>query len=179
MAREADTSEYADAFCLSSIGVDGYPEGRVLLLKGFDQRGPVFYTNLDSNKGVSLRETPRAAATFHWKEIGKQVRIQGDVERVSEADADAYFASRSRGSRIGAWASDQSRVLNERGVLTDKFREIEARFEGQEIPRPENWGGFRILPRSFEFWVNRDCRLHERYLYSLIEDEWDLVTLYP
>ncbi|MDE2763833.1 MAG: pyridoxamine 5'-phosphate oxidase [Gemmatimonadota bacterium] len=164
---EADPAiVFAEAVCLSTLGPGGTPEGRMVLLKHFDARGFVFYTNLESAKSHSLAEHPRAGMTFHWQPHGRQVRLRGPVEPVSEHAADAYFASRPRRSRIGAWASDQSRELESRAALEDRVKELEDRFAGGDVPRPPNWSGFRIVPDAIEFWQEGEARLHDRFLYA-------------
>ena len=171
---------FAEAVCLSTLGPGGTPEGRMVLLKHFDGRGFVFYTNLESSKSHSLAAHPRAGMTFHWQPPGRQIRIRGPVEPVSAAEADAYFASRPHGSRIGAWASEQSRELQSRAVLEDRVRELEQRFAGGEVPRPPHWSGFRIVPEAIEFWQEGAARLHDRFLY--VRDGtggWGLRRLYP
>ncbi len=172
--------QFPDAMCLSTIDLEGYPEGRMVLLKEFDKNGFIFYTNHNSRKGRSLMANPRAALSFYWDALQLQVRIQGDVEPVQGAEADAYFASRPRTSQIGAWASLQSDKLESRAVLEGRIGEFEEKFKGQAVPRPEHWHGFRIKPRRCEFWKLRPSRLHDRFVYSLREDGgWDITRLYP
>ena len=171
---------YAEAVCLSTLGPGGTPEGRMVLLKGFDERGFVFYTNLESGKGRSLAAHPKAGMTFYWQPLGRQVRIRGAVEPVSPAEADAYFASRPRGSRIGAWASDQSRDLAGRAALEDRLQAVEQRFAGDDVPRPPHWSGFRIVPEAIEFWQEGRFRLHDRFVYQIDgTGAWALRRLYP
>lgn len=179
VARMRKGIEIPEAACLSSVGDDGYPDGRIVLLKDRDARGFVFYTNFHSAKGRSLEADPRAALTFYWEKLTRQVRVQGDVERVSEAEADAYFATRSRGSQIGAWASDQSAVLPSREALLERAAEITARHEGERIPRPPHWGGFRIVPHCLEFWQGMPDRLHDRLVYRRVGEEWRVERLHP
>ena len=179
VARVRGCVEMPEAACLSSVGDDGYPDGRIVLLKARDARGFVFYTNFRSAKGRSLEADPRAALTFYWENLARQVRVQGDVERVSEAEADAYFATRPIGSQIGAWASDQSAELVSREALLERAAEISARYEGESIPRPAHWGGLRIVPHRVEFWQGRPDRLHDRFVYLRVGDKWRIERLHP
>ncbi|MDZ7290602.1 MAG: pyridoxamine 5'-phosphate oxidase [candidate division KSB1 bacterium] len=167
------------AMVLATVGADGKPSARVVLLKKFDERGFVFYTNLESRKGRELRANPSAALCFYWPPLNQQVRIEGRVEKVSDAEADAYFATRSRGSKVGAWASKQSAVLPSREELQTQVQEVEERFAGQEIPRPPFWSGFRVIPERIEFWEARENRLHERTVYTLENGHWTSKKLYP
>lgn len=179
-AREGTDLSLPGACCLSTVGEDGYPEGRMVLLKGFDERGFVFYTNLKSAKAASLERRPRAALTFYWEPLRRQVRIQGDVESVAAEEADAYFDTRPRGSQIGAWASDQSSTVEDRRSLDRRFREVRERFESSEsVPRPPFWGGFRIRPRTVEFWQEAPDRMHDRFRYERADGEWRIVRLWP
>ena len=170
-----------NAMCLSTVSADGRPQGRMVLLKGFDMLGFVFYTNLQSDKGLALSAHPVAALTFHWDSLARQVRIEGGVEAVESEEADAYFRSRPRGSRIGAWASDQSRPLPDRESLEARMRALEAEYgEGREIPRPPHWSGFRVVPDRIEFWQGRTSRLHDRFRYTRSEGGiWSVVRLNP
>lgn len=171
---------FAEAVCLSTLGPGDTPEGRMVLLKHFDDRGFVFYTNLESAKSRSLNAHPRAGMTFHWQPLGRQVRVRGAVEAVSAADADAYFAGRPRGSRLGAWASDQSRVLHGRAALEARLAAVEARHAGREVPRPPHWSGYRIVPDAIEFWQEGASRLHDRFEYRRGgAGEWEVRRLYP
>ena len=168
------------AMAVASVDGDGLPDLRMVLCKGFDARGFVFYTNLESAKGCELQARMKAAALFHWKSQRKQVRIRGPVEVVSGTDADSYFASRPRGSRIGAWASQQSRPLASRAVLEYAVADVEAEYP-DEVPRPPHWSGFRIRPLQIEFWSDGEHRLHDRLLFArdMLEAPWTKTRLYP
>ena len=168
-----------EAMVLSTVDGDGRPSARYVLLKGVDERGFVFYTNLGSRKAKALAVNPYAALTFYWPALDKQVRIEGDVERVSEADADAYFATRPRDSQIGAWASAQSAPLASRAALDERIRESETRFTSTPVTRPPFWGGFRVVPRSIEFWTRDPARLHERVVFERGNGEWTRSLLFP
>src|SRR5215211_619544 len=154
------------AFALGTVGADGQPSVRILLLKAVDERGFVFYTNHESRKGTELLAHPRAAMCFHWQPLEQQVRVEGPVAPVAPAEADAYFATRARGSQLGAWASLQSRPIETPGDLERRIEETERRFEGGPVPRPPHWSGFRLTPQRIEFWRNRPSRLHDRRLYT-------------
>lgn len=167
------------AFALATVGEDGQPSIRMLLLKHVDRDGFVFYTNLESRKGRELAANRLAAMNFHWAPMERQVRIEGSVWKVSEEDADAYFATRPRGSQIGAWASRQSHPIERPGDLEARVAEIEQRFEGRDVPRPPFWSGFRLDPSSIEFWRGRPSRLHERQLFVRDRDGWRIRMLYP
>lgn len=165
---------------LATVDSDGLPDVRMVLLKGFDEAGFVFYTNFESAKGREILGNMKAAMCFHWKSLRRQVRIRGAVEIVSDSEADAYFASRPRGSRIGAWASKQSRPLESRFALEKAVAEYTARYAIGEIPRPAYWSGFRIVPKSIEFWHDRPFRLHDRLVFSRSADgKWETERLYP
>jgi pyridoxamine 5'-phosphate oxidase len=169
-----------EAMALATADGAGRPAVRMVLLKGHDARGFVFYTNEQSAKGDDLGANPQAALLFHWKSRRRQVRIEGAVSRVDAAEADAYFASRGRDSQLGAWASDQSRPLDERAHFMARFEEMQARFEGGAVPRPPHWGGYRVAPRRIEFWSDGEHRLHERRLFTARRDGgWDEGLLYP
>ena len=168
-----------DAMALATVDAAKRPSVRMVLLKGHGPDGFVFYTNLDSRKGRDLAGNPEAALLFHWKSLRRQVRIEGPVSAVSEAEADAYFASRGRTSRIGAWASDQSRPLDRRETFADRVAATTARFEGQDVPRPPRWSGFRVNPRVIEFWEDGEHRLHHRRLFTRAGDGWSEGLLYP
>jgi pyridoxamine 5'-phosphate oxidase len=165
---EAARSEPSDpnAMTLATATPDGRPSARIVLLKGYDDRGFVFYTNTQSRKGAELATNPRAALLFHWKTLGRQIRIEGSVEPVTAEEADAYFATRARISRLGAWASEQSRPLAGRSELERLLAEQEARFPSDAIPRPPHWSGYRLLPERFEFWQDMPYRLHDRTTLS-------------
>lgn len=181
--REAEAAVPVDpnSMVLSTVGPDGRPSSRVVLLKGFDRDGFVFYGNLESRKFRELRTNPWAALNFHWKPLERQVRIEGRVAQVSDQEADAYFATRPRGSQIGAWASRQSEPLASRAVLEAAVREVEARHAGREIPRPPYWSGFRLDPDRIEFWKSGDFRLHDREVFRRASRDlpWTVEHLYP
>ncbi len=178
-AERAEPRE-ANAMTLATATGDGRPSARAVLLKGADPRGFVFYTNTQSRKAEELAGNPRAALLFHWKSLGRQVRIEGRVEPVAAAEADAYFASRPRISRLGAWASDQSRTLDVRATLERRLAEAEARYPTDDIPRPPHWSGYRVVPESFEFWQDMPYRLHDRTVFRRGADGgWSVVKLYP
>ncbi|MEX0408954.1 pyridoxamine 5'-phosphate oxidase [Aquibium sp. LZ166] len=178
---DAEKSEPNDpnAVALATVDRDGLPNVRMVLLKGFDEKGFVFYTNFESAKGAELLASMKAAMCFHWKSLRRQVRIRGSVEIVSAEEADAYYASRPRGSRIGAWASKQSRPLESRFALEKAVAEFTARYAIGEIPRPEHWSGFRLKPQAMEFWHDRPFRLHDRVRFEGRDGGWDKTRLYP
>lgn len=167
------------AMTLSTVGADGQPSARLVLLKAVDDRGFVFYTNLRSRKGRELDANPRVALTFHWQPLEVQVRIEGVAEQVDDAEADEYFATRARGSQIGAWASDQSEPLAQDSDLDARFAAMEKRFAGRDVPRPPHWSGYRVIPARVEFWRSRPSRLHERRLFVRKGNEWRETLLYP
>lgn len=181
--REAEASELNDpnAVALATVDEDGLPNVRMVLLKGFDSNGFVFYTNFESQKGREILGQKKAAMCFHWKSLRRQVRLRGPVEIVTDAEADEYFKTRARGSRIGAWASKQSRPLESRFALEKAVAEYTARYAIGEIPRPAHWSGFRIRPTSIEFWKDQKFRLHDRVEFRRPspEGEWDKVRMYP
>jgi len=168
-----------DAMVLATVDADGRPSARHVLLKALDPRGFVFYTNLESRKARAIAAHPFASLCFYWAALEKQVRIEGTVERVSDGDADAYFATRPRESQIGAWASDQSATLASRAVLEQRIAEARARFDGQVVSRPPFWSGFRVVPLSIEFWTRDLSRLHERERYTREGERWIRTLLYP
>jgi pyridoxamine 5'-phosphate oxidase len=177
-ARETEIND-SNAVALATGDASGRPSVRMVLLKGFDERGFVFYTNRESRKAAELAANPQAALLFHWKSLRRQVRIEGPVSLSSDAESDAYFASRSRDSQLGAWASDQSRPLDERATFEQRYEAMRRRFDGQPVPRPPHWGGYRVSPARIEFWQDREHRLHERRLFERAGDGWREGLLYP
>jgi len=178
-AREGEPND-AEAMALATTGADDQPHVRMVLLKGHGPEGFVFYTNEQSAKGDELRENPRAALLFHWKSLRRQVRIEGSVECTPSDTADSYFATRARDSQLGAWASDQSRPLDSRGTFEARFEDMQRRFDGQDVPRPPHWGGYRVVPERIEFWTDRPHRLHERRLFTRSPNGgWSEGLLYP
>ncbi len=169
----------ANAMACATTAADGAPSVRMVLLKGRDRGGFVFYTNLESRKGLEIGTNPRASLVFHWKNLRRQVRIDGSVEVVSDADADDYFATRPRDSQVAAWASRQSEELPERFELERRFAHFELKFAGQTVPRPPHWSGYRVRPACMEFWLDRPFRLHERIVFRQASDGWSVVRLYP
>ena len=180
---EAEKTEPNDpnAMSVATVDTQGMPNVRVVLLKGVSDEGFVFYTNLESAKGQELGMTAKAALCFHWKSLHRQVRVRGDVEQVSDAEADAYYASRARGSQIGAWASQQSTPLSDRETLEARVAEFEEKFANQDVPRPSHWSGWLIKPQEIEFWQDGDFRLHDRIVYRRPDDvsDWQTVRLFP
>jgi pyridoxamine 5'-phosphate oxidase len=174
-ARQVDTAPVA----LATADAEGRPSVRMVLLRGADERGFVFHTNYNSRKAGELAANPYAALCFHWPTLEEQIRVEGRIERLQAPESDAYFASRPRGSQLGAWASEQSAVLPSRETLEEQYRAIERRFEGSSVPRPPFWGGFRLVPERIEFWFGRPDRLHDRLLYTRHGDGWQIERLYP
>jgi pyridoxamine 5'-phosphate oxidase len=177
-ALRTDAILEANAMTVATVSADGRPSARVVLLRGWDERGFVFYTNYESRKAAEIAARPFASAVFWWGALQRQIRIEGTVERVSEGESDAYFATRPRGHRIGAWASRQSEIVADRAALERAVAEIEARFPG-EVPRPPFWGGFRIVPDRFEFWQGRLNRIHDRIAYVRDGASWAMARLAP
>ncbi len=179
---EAERHELNDpnAMSLATIGKNGVPSLRIVLLKGYDPRGFCFFTNMQSRKGGQLDKSPMAALCFHWKSIRRQVRIEGKVERVSEQEADDYFNSRPRGSQIGAWASIQSTHLDNRHTLEKRVKEFEEKFSGKPVPRPTHWSGYRVMPAMIEFWQDMPYRLHDRVIFTIdTKGAWQYERWYP
>jgi pyridoxamine 5'-phosphate oxidase len=174
-AHKVDTAPMT----LATTDTHGQPSARVVLLRGVDRRGFAFFTNYDSRKGRELDANPKAALCIHWITLDEQIRVEGRVERLSDAESDAYFAGRPRGSQLGAWASDQSRILPSRETLEEKYREVERRFDGQVVERPPFWGGYRVIPERIEFWYGRPDRLHDRVVYIREDGGWTIERLYP
>jgi pyridoxamine 5'-phosphate oxidase len=177
-ARESEPND-ADAMTLATATSDGCPAARIVLLKGFGQEGFTFYTNAESRKGDELAANPRAALLFHWKSLRRQVRVEGTVNEVTAAEADAYFATRSRDSQLGARASLQSRPLDNRATFETRYEEEKRLFESRDVPRPSRWTGFRVSPERIEFWTDRPHRLHERRLFIRNGEGWTEGLLYP
>ena len=168
-----------NAMTLATVSADGRPSTRMVLLKDHDAQGFVFYTNFNSQKGQELLANPNASLCFHWKSLGKQVRIEGPAGRVPDSEADAYYASRPRGSRIGAWASEQSQPVASRDVLEARVADLTAKFGADNIPRPPHWSGFRVVPDRIEFWTDRPDRLHDRQVFVRTADGWSEQRLQP
>lgn len=178
---EAEAGEPSDpnAMSVATVAADGRPSARIVLMKAWDERGFVFYTNSESRKGVELAGNPFVHLGFHWKSLKRQVRIDGRAEVVEAHEADAYFASRHRDSQLGAWASDQSRPMRDRAAFDSRMAGFAARFEGRPVSRPPHWRGYRIVPAAFEFWQDRPNRLHDRLIHTRGADGWSTGLLYP
>ena len=179
--REAEQAgvEVPEAMTLATASADGIPSARMVLLKDVDEEGFVFYSGYGSRKAGELEQNPRAALVFYWRQLGKQVRVEGQVERVSEAESAAYFATRPRGSQLAAWASQQSHPLESREELERRYAELEREYEGREVTRPPHWGGFRLRPDAIEFWEHRENRLHDRSRYTRAREGWHVERLAP
>jgi pyridoxamine 5'-phosphate oxidase len=177
-ARAAEPND-PDAMALATADSQGRPSVRMVLLKGHGPGGFVFYTNVGSRKGGELAANSNAALVFHWKSLRRQIRIEGQIEGVAADEADSYYASRTRVSQLGAWASDQSRPLDQRETLEARFAEVAKRFEGRPVPRPPHWSGFRLVPKSIEFWSDGEHRLHHRRLFVRDGEDWNEGLLYP
>ncbi len=180
-ARETELND-SNAMTIATADASGQPAARMVLLKGYDRDGFIFYTNQESRKAADIAANPKAAILFHWKSVRRQIRIEGNLSTVSDQIADAYFETRSRDSQLGAWASDQSRPLDSRATFEARFEEVKARFDGQDVTRPPHWSGYRLVPRRFEFWQDREHRLHERRTFMRANDSdesWIEGMLYP
>ena len=179
--REAEQAgvEVPEAMALATADADGAPSARMVLLKGADEDGFVFYSGYVSRKAGELEQNPRAALLFYWRPPGKQIRVEGRVERVSEAESTAYFATRPRGSQLAAWASQQSRPLSSREELETRYVELEREYEGRDVPLPPHWGGYRLRPETIEFWEHRENRLHDRIRYTRAREGWKVERLAP
>jgi pyridoxamine 5'-phosphate oxidase len=168
-----------DAVALATAARDGWPSARMVLLKGADERGFVFHSSYESRKARELAENPRAALLFYWHDLGRQVRVEGDVEQVDRGESETYFKTRPRGGQLAAWTSSQSEPIGTRDELEERFAELERTFEGDEVPLPPHWGGFRLVPETYEFWQHRENRLHDRFRYRRNGDDWVIERLSP
>ncbi|MBE9221342.1 pyridoxamine 5'-phosphate oxidase [Cyanobacterium stanieri LEGE 03274] len=168
-----------NAMTIATINKDGKPSARIVLLKNLDERGFVFFTNYDSQKGQDLTANPYASLVFWWGELERQVRVEGEVEKITPAESDEYFNVRPQGSKLGAWASPQSQVIPNREVLDNNLKNLEEEYQGKTVPRPNHWGGFRVIPQKIEFWQGRANRLHDRLCYTLKDNQWIIERLAP
>jgi pyridoxamine 5'-phosphate oxidase len=168
-----------NAMTIATVTAEGKPSARIVLLKDFDDRGFVFYTNYNSQKGVELQHCPYAALVFLWGDLERQVRIEGKVELVAESEATAYFHSRPASSQLGAWASEQSSIIADRSILEQKLQQLETEYQNTVIPKPPHWGGVRVIPQEIEFWQGRPSRLHDRLRYQLVDGNWQIDRLAP
>jgi pyridoxamine 5'-phosphate oxidase len=179
-ARQQPMPQPVEAMTVSTCGADGIVSSRTSLLKGFDDHGFVFYTNYNSRKGTQISENPRVSLCFYWGALERQVRVEGVAVKTTEEESDAYFATRPRGSQLGAWASNQSAVIPGRGDLDQRFHDLEANYRDRAVPRPPHWGGYRVIPVEIEFWQGRADRLHDRFIYRLREPkDWIIERLSP
>ena len=177
---KASQPHLPEAMTLATASLDGVVSARTLLLKGFDQRGFVFFTNYNSRKGSQIHDNPLAALCWFWRDPDRQVRAEGAIVKTTEEESEAYWKTRPRGSQLGAWASDQTKVILGRGGLEERFRELEANYRGVDVPRPPHWGGYRVIPNLIEFWQGRADRLHDRFVYRLRESkDWVIERLSP
>lgn len=179
--QEACTTKlrYPNAMALATVDKSGIPSLRIVLMKHLDEQGLVFYTNHESKKSQDINDTKVAAVNFHWEELGKQIRISGSVEPVASSEADEYFATRPRDSQMGAWASKQSQTMSSRGEFEERLNEYTKKFAGGDVPRPQNWSGWRIVPDRIEFWIEKPFRLHDRWVYTRKGNDWQRDLLYP
>lgn len=180
--RETETNkevEEINTMTLSTVGLDGYPKSRVVLLKEYDREGFVFYTNYESEKGKSIAENPKVCLSFFWPTSERQVLVKGLAQKTSQEESEEYFRSRPRGSQLGAWASQQSSVVPSRQFLKKRLEELEKEYDGKEIPKPPHWGGYKVFPSEFEFWQGRPNRLHDRIYYSKVNNLWKMDRLAP
>ena len=168
-----------NAMTVATVTADGKPSARIVLLKAVDERGFVFYTNYNSQKGIELQHCPYAALVFLWGDLERQVRIEGRIEFVSEPEATAYFHSRPASSQLGAWASEQSTIIEDRSILEQRLQQLEIQYQDREIPKPPHWGGVRVIPHEIEFWQGRPSRLHDRLRYQLVDETWQIDRLSP
>jgi pyridoxamine 5'-phosphate oxidase len=168
-----------NAMTIATVTAEGKPSARIVLLKDFDDRGFVFYTNYNSQKGIELQHCPYAALVFLWGDLERQVRIEGKVELVAESEATAYFHSRPASSQLGAWASEQSTIIADRSILEQKLQQLETEYQNTVIPKPPHWGGVRVIPQEIEFWQGRPSRLHDRLRYQLVDGNWQIDRLAP